>query len=126
MRNKKAFKHGEAFIHSMEVLIERYNKAIKLGISKWDYEDREDLKCLLCNPLDIEENRENSIRNDGIFTDFEQRCAILGCPWIVITGKTCDDRPITAYNSYNVSTMKRRVNQLRNWIKIYKYHMGKI
>lgn len=134
MKNEKHFKHGDAFIHSMEVLIERYKKAIELEISKWDYEKRNKMSCLLCNPIGIENNQHNSydIDEDGdtVYTYFDDKCKNLGCPWIVILGMTCSEFDTgtlnDVYNTNNPIIMKRRIRQLNNWIKIYQKHMEKL
>jgi hypothetical protein len=131
MKNDHLFRLGNEFIESMKELIKRYQTAIKLGMSKKDYEDAEGLDCLLCNPLGTKENREFHKKPRRF--DFEIPCIKLGCPWMVILGMTCCDFSNSRaegvdgfdhiYSTDNADVMKRRIKQLRNWIKMYEKHM---
>lgn len=122
MKNPEYFRNGPEFIASMEELIKRYEKSIELGISKHEYEKQNYLKCLLCNPLNIEKNQFHYYQNEDI--TFIQACSKLGCPWVVITGKTCDDtEKEVIYCTKKKNRMKTRIKQLKLWIEIYKKHM---
>jgi hypothetical protein len=129
---KHPIKHREAFIISMEELIKRYQAAINLGTSKYEYEQDHYMHCLLCYPIGIPENHENSRNPENAqysrYTTFDDRCKNLGCPWVVILGMTCENfsdkkdynTGTRIYNTLDVDHMKRRIKQLRNWIKLYK------
>ena len=142
MKKPNHMKHPVEFLESMKVLKGRYIESIKLGISKSDYERSIGASCLLCNPIDVEENRysiEYDIRfnknnNYGCNNDFfTVSCSNLGCPWIVITGMTCCKwsekyviygSPLDhVYNTNDIETMKNRVRQLDRWIKIYEKYI---
>ena len=127
MKKPHLIKHIPEFIYSMEVLIARYQAAMKEGISKSQYEFINDMKCLLCNPIDVNKSH-GYFYKDG----FENACNKLGCPWVVITGMPCDSYDIKKngarmiYNSDDPKRMKLRIIQLKNWIKIYKTELDKI
>lgn len=97
-------KYRRQYIKSMLVLIDRYEKAISLGISKTEYERMENLKCLLCYPIGVKKDSGS--------------CSNAGCPWFVIKGTSC------GHSSFDESTNKTqqvyRINQLKQWIDIYK------
>jgi uncharacterized protein CbrC (UPF0167 family) len=128
LKNAKLFANGEIFVKSMEELIKRYQEAIKLGISKAVYEDRNNMKCLLCNPIGTKKNRDHYHTGSN---EWDDACKAMACPWIVILGKTCtafshEDKGMrweAIYNTYNEDIMKTRIRQIRNWIKLYKSHM---
>ena len=132
MKNRKLFKDGEVFVKSMEELIKRYQKSIELGISKKYYETQNDMKCLLCNPLGLKKNHDyyHKGRAEG-FCEFNNACHKMGCPWVVILGKTCTDFSYEnkkmkfkcIYSTDDADIMKTRIRQIRNWIKIYNNHM---
>ena len=121
MKRADLFKNGEEFISSMEELINRYQKAMEMGISKAEYESSKYMKCLLCNPLNIVKNHGYYLQQTG--REFTKSCKLMGCPWIVITGKNCDEQPHSVYTTTDKKIMRNRIRQLKNWIKIYKKYM---
>lgn len=138
MRKPQYMKYPVQFLESMKELKNRYNGAIDAGVTKQIFEAEHGMRCLLCNPIGIETTRadiEWQIRKDTEpYRDkFNRSCAILGCPWIVITGMTCCDyseRKVTGcnhnkhvYNTNDVSIMKQRVRQIDRWIKIYEKYI---
>lgn len=135
MRHPELVKDIPEFIASMEELIRRYQAAIALKVSKLRYERDNEMSCLLCSPLGIKKTRaewyEELKPQDGfmLFTPakFKESCCKLGCPWITILGMTCEtfskknlNFGNTIYNTPDPITMKRRIRQIKNWIKIYR------
>jgi hypothetical protein len=134
MKHPELIRSIPTFIKSMEKLIERYRTAIVLGVSKTEYEDDNELKCLLCNPVGTRYNHtyhqdkilQSSKRSWNHEGSFNEACTKLGCPWIVMLGMTCTDYSeqancgIMIYNSYDQKTMNKRIKQIKEWIKAYK------
>jgi len=128
MKHPELFKYGKQFVKSMQELILRYQKAMELGISKADYEVKEDMVCLLCNPIGVKASQNNL----STWRDHRIGCEKLGCPWIVILGMTCDEFSIEnedlvemIYQTDDPVAMQARVNQLFEWIEIYRNHLKK-
>lgn len=98
MKNPQNFERPLKYIKAMELLIEDYKEAKRLGVCKRDLEivqARDGHPCPLCSL---------TIGCDS-------------CPWQVILGGVCGSR---IYNSADPIILERRIKQLRNWIKIYK------
>jgi hypothetical protein len=125
-------KHGESFIKSMEELVTHYLGAVELGISKNNYTIKFGKPCLLCNPLDCDESYHSVVAPPF---DHMASCVALGCPWIVMTGLTCDGYYKTLsnpsvtylgpiYHSTDKAYQMFRVIQLREWIAAYKKYFG--
>lgn len=120
MKRPDLLRHREVFIHSMEVLIGRYERAMEKGISKMIMEMCDGDKCLLCHPIGISENRIDLTKDSD-----DSGCIALGCPWMVMDGLACfpsargfQKRP--AYNSTNPTVQQARIDQIREWIEAYK------
>jgi len=131
MKHPELFKYGKQFIKSMQELTERYQKAMELGISKCDYEMDRDMDCLLCNPIGVKKNQFEIYRSLPHADDqHKSACSKLGCPWIVILGMTCDEFSLEnedlvemIYQTDDPVAMQARVDQLQEWIGIYREFM---
>lgn len=124
MKRPDLFRCKKAFIKSMKELIKHYENAIYYGQSKARYAKMNKLPCFLCEPVGVKNNQETIRREFGI--SFKEACGELGCPWIVITGHTCDE-PInqsldgwSIHQSEDIEQQQRRIEQLREWIEIYE------
>ena len=134
MKHPEFFKYGKQFITSMQELTRRYQKAMELGVSKIKYERGGGMSCLLCNPIGVKTCCNSVYRNLPYGVTGEQRhnkaCEKLGCPWIVILGMNCDDASKnlpggSIYQSDDPIAMQARVDQLQEWIGIYRDHLKK-
>ena len=133
MKHPELFKHGRQFVKSMQELTKRYQKAMELGISKCDYEMDRDMDCLLCNPIGVKKNQFEIYRSLIPTNDqHKSACSQLGCPWIVILGMTCDEFSLEnedlvkmIYQTDDPVAMQARVDQLQEWIGIYREFMEK-
>lgn len=129
MKNPELFKNGGMFIKSMKELIVRYQTAKNLDMSKDSYEGKNGLKCLLCNPIGTKYNHSYYMFRTGLNLEHQGACKKLGCPWMVITGMTCDDfatergDECSIYFTDDKRIMNNRIRQLRRWIEIYKNFM---
>lgn len=127
LAHPELFKLRKPFIASMKELIKRYELAIKQQRSKSSIEVFNGQRCLLCNPLNTQQNHSthyHKIHWTTGATRFKDACERLGCPWIVITGKTCDEasagEPDTCYHTTDPIMQQARIDQLKEWIHIYK------
>lgn len=128
MRYPQLLKHKKAFIVSMEMLKDRYRKAMAEKRSKEDYERINGHECLLCNPIGILENHSNQSVTGPTEYRHKNKCINLGCPWIVITGETCDhesnivasEHYTSVYQTKDEEVQQQRIDQLDAWITIYK------
>lgn len=122
MKRPDLLRHREVFIHSMEVLIGRYEMAKARGITKQQLEHEMGEKCLLCNPIGIEESRDFCA---GPIPDLKAiGCVKLGCPWVVMEDLPCFPRvrgwENVVYDSTDPKVQQARIDQLREWIEAYK------
>lgn len=119
MKRPDLLKHKDAFINSMEVLIERYQRAMARGISKSDLESEDGEECLLCNPIGLRETRQTWYQGIG-----DSGCKLLGCPWMVMEDLACfprvRPRSEVTYSSTDPEVQQARINQLKEWIEAYK------
>jgi len=126
MKNREAFRIPKVFIPAMQELILVYKEAIKKGVSKSDIDSSTHSNCLLCEPSNTHESRE-LYACDG----FAGSCEKFGCPWIVMTGEICDsfiiNDPDTCliYRTTDSNIQKKRIKQLRYWIRVYKKEVEK-
>ena len=128
MKTYYPVKHRLEFIESMKVLITHYKLAIKQDISKSEAVGRIDAPCLLCEPIGLNVCRETvDISYDlrKAFGSFTAGCITLGCPWMVLTGFHCseDKHLVTGgyiYQTTNKTAQQKRIEQLKEWIKIYE------
>lgn len=129
MKKPEHFRAGKQFIKSMKKLIKRYQEAKKLCISKSDYESNNNMSCLLCHPIGSKKNRTDYFCESYEYDHskrFEESCTKLGCPWIVMTGMTCDKYTEssmfmeTCYQTDNPERIDNRIRQIRHWIVAYK------
>lgn len=121
MKNPHLLKNTEAFVASMEELIRRYEQAIEHKISKYVYEARNGMHCLLCKPLGVEKTHFLYL----VFTgSHREACAALGCPWMVMLGVTCDEAveegQSSCYQTRDPAHQKARIAQLQEWIQAYQ------
>ena len=122
LAHPELFKLRRPFIASMQELILRYGLAIKFGRSKASVENTALQRCLLCYPLNTKQCHASQ-SEQGV-TGFKNACKKLGCPWIVITGMTCDEaskgETDTCYHTTDPIRQQARIDQLKEWIHIYK------
>lgn len=128
LAHPELFKLRRPFIASMKELIKRYESAIKQQRSKASVEKTALQRCLLCNPLNTKQS--HSTHYDKVIKElfpasrFKNACGNLGCPWIVITGETCDEaskeETDTCYHTTDPIKQRARIDQLKEWIHIYK------
>lgn len=124
LAHPELFKLRRPFIASMRELIIRYELAIKWRKSKASIEHANRQPCLLCNPLGTKQSQVSQYPHLSNATDFKEACKKLGCPWLVITGKTCDESvgedEHPCYHSTDPVKQQARINQLKEWIHIYR------
>ena len=107
----------------MKELVRQYEEAVKLGYSKISYANLNELPCLLCNPIGLEINQHGLYLTTA---SFKKACRELGCPWIVILNKTCDEATTnndsleSIYSTHDKKRQRARITQLKKWIKIYE------
>jgi hypothetical protein len=133
----KTPEHVTEYIASMKELIKRYQMALKSGVSKATIEFDNNWQCLLCHPIGLEDLRDDVQREQKIYQEnynshyemFNALCTAQACPWIVITGKTCDEwykdrnNGVAVYQTRDEEVIRLRIRQLRRWIKIYEKYL---
>lgn len=114
----------KTFIKSMKELIKRYEMALKQGTSKKEIEKQHKWACLLCSPMGVKYNHTYYVHQGYCFSE---ACKKLGCPWIVMTGMTCDDWSYeyvskfrSLYLSDDPQTINNRIDQIKEWIEYYE------
>lgn len=114
-------KAPKTYIKAMKQLVERYKKAIEIGISKAEYESLYGMNCLLCTPKGLKRNFDYYYY--VIDLEFKESCVEAGCPWMVITGDTCTHTGENSgfiYHSTDKDRQRARVEQLKQWVKEYE------
>jgi len=108
MKNPQNLREPAKYIEAMQDTIEAYKRVLKRG-SGFKGSD-----CSLCHQAQQRPQRppEDSFRGP---------CPT--CPWLVIAGTCCTEASIQYYMAKDPAIIKRRIRQLRNWIKIYQKHL---